>query len=243
MIGKLIGNYKILEKLSESQTSAIYKAFDTQLAREVVIKVLRPRGEQQSGRLRLSVWEDASLESTVYSFDADGGGGAELSKSAPLAAVSLNFTDPAVEKITKKPFIKSRKRAGRAGGKSYIRFLLAAAIFAVIIFHSVSQITFLQNENLRLEVAAPPPLLLRNERLPEIFAAKEPAAKTSLNAAAAAKAPSKDAPTLRQPPERRAGIVSSSPRIVERKIERKKETARESRAQRLRRAERILTGV
>ena len=42
MIGTIVGNYKIMQKLGEGGMGAVYKGLDLMLEREVAIKVLRP---------------------------------------------------------------------------------------------------------------------------------------------------------------------------------------------------------
>src|ERR1044072_6471917 len=42
MIGNVIGNYKITEKIGEGGMGAVYKGVDLMLEREVAIKVLKP---------------------------------------------------------------------------------------------------------------------------------------------------------------------------------------------------------
>ena len=48
MIGQIVGNYKIEEKLGEGGMGAVYKGVDTMLDREVAIKVLRPELTSQT---------------------------------------------------------------------------------------------------------------------------------------------------------------------------------------------------
>src|ERR1051325_9338297 len=42
MIGNVIGNYKITEKIGEGGMGAVYKGVDLMLEREVAVKVLKP---------------------------------------------------------------------------------------------------------------------------------------------------------------------------------------------------------
>jgi serine/threonine-protein kinase len=48
MIGQIVGNYKIEEKLGEGGMGAVYKGVDTMLDREVAIKALRPELASQT---------------------------------------------------------------------------------------------------------------------------------------------------------------------------------------------------
>ncbi|MCB1024063.1 MAG: protein kinase [Acidobacteria bacterium] len=48
MIGKIVGNYKILEDLGEGGVGMVYKGVDTMLDREVAIKVMRPELASQT---------------------------------------------------------------------------------------------------------------------------------------------------------------------------------------------------
>jgi serine/threonine-protein kinase len=47
MIGNVIGNYKIVEKIGEGGMGAVYKGIDTMLERDVAIKALRPELARQ----------------------------------------------------------------------------------------------------------------------------------------------------------------------------------------------------
>ena len=47
MIGRIVGNYKILEKLGEGGMGAVFKGVDVMVEREVAIKVLRPEIARQ----------------------------------------------------------------------------------------------------------------------------------------------------------------------------------------------------
>ncbi|HKP84575.1 MAG TPA: serine/threonine-protein kinase, partial [Blastocatellia bacterium] len=42
MIGDVLGNYKVVEKIGEGGMGAVYRGFDVMLEREVAIKMLRP---------------------------------------------------------------------------------------------------------------------------------------------------------------------------------------------------------
>src|SRR5690606_17710997 len=48
MIGRVIGTYKIVEKLGEGGMGAVYKGIDTMLDREVAIKALKPELASQT---------------------------------------------------------------------------------------------------------------------------------------------------------------------------------------------------
>lgn len=48
MIGQIVGNYKIVQKLGEGGVGAVFKGVDTMLDREVAIKVLRPELASQT---------------------------------------------------------------------------------------------------------------------------------------------------------------------------------------------------
>ena len=48
MIGRVVGNYKIVEKLGEGGMGAVYKGIDTMLDREVAIKALKPELASQT---------------------------------------------------------------------------------------------------------------------------------------------------------------------------------------------------
>src|ERR1700675_2828527 len=47
MIGNVVGNYKIIDKIGEGGMGSVFKGVDLMLEREVAIKMLRPERAQQ----------------------------------------------------------------------------------------------------------------------------------------------------------------------------------------------------
>lgn len=79
MIGRIVGNYKIIQALGEGGVGMVYKGVDTMLDREVAIKVLRPELASQTSvveRFRSEAVTLAKLShpniATLYSLFRDG---------------------------------------------------------------------------------------------------------------------------------------------------------------------------
>lgn len=79
MIGRVVGNYKIIQALGEGGVGMVYKGVDTMLDREVAIKVLRPELASQNAvveRFRSEAVTLAKLShqniATLYSLFRDG---------------------------------------------------------------------------------------------------------------------------------------------------------------------------
>src|SRR5437016_5495865 len=75
MIGKIVGNYKITERIGEGGMGAVYKGVDMMLEREVAIKALRPELARQPELLERFRTEAITLAKlshpnivTLYSF-------------------------------------------------------------------------------------------------------------------------------------------------------------------------------
>ncbi|HEV8580594.1 MAG TPA: serine/threonine-protein kinase [Thermoanaerobaculia bacterium] len=80
MLGRVVGNYRIVEKIGEGGMGAVYRAFDEMLDREVAIKAIRPelaREPQIVERFRAEAKILARVShpsiATIYSFFHDGG--------------------------------------------------------------------------------------------------------------------------------------------------------------------------
>ncbi|HEX6864029.1 MAG TPA: serine/threonine-protein kinase, partial [Thermoanaerobaculia bacterium] len=75
MIGRIVGNYRIVEKVGEGGMGAVYRALDVMLDREVAIKAIRPDLSRESHiveRFRSEAKLLARLShpgiATIYSF-------------------------------------------------------------------------------------------------------------------------------------------------------------------------------
>ena len=111
-----------------------------------------------------------------------------------------------------------------------------AAILAIIILHFVSQITFLRNENLVSERAsAKTENKQNNEQINEHINEQSVEIKPEYEA--------KDSRILKAPAPLVPSNVQRNTENVPQRLAVKKKEPRESRAERLRRAERILTGA
>jgi len=80
MLGRVVGNYRIVEKIGEGGMGAVYRAIDEMLDREVAIKAIRPelaREPQIVERFRAEAKLLARVShpaiATIYSFFHDGG--------------------------------------------------------------------------------------------------------------------------------------------------------------------------
>ncbi|HEY4595966.1 MAG TPA: protein kinase, partial [Thermoanaerobaculia bacterium] len=80
MVGKVVGNYRIVEKIGEGGMGAVYRAVDEMLEREVAIKAIRPelaREPEIVERFRAEAKILARIHhpaiATIYSFFHDGG--------------------------------------------------------------------------------------------------------------------------------------------------------------------------
>jgi type IV secretory pathway VirB10-like protein len=147
-----------------------------------------------------------------------------------------------------KGFKQNRRRANEAGEsnarpaflskpaqRNYTK--IGAAILMVIVLHFVSQFVFFRDEKPapQLEAVTSPSVEIKADDVPAVEIETESEAKTA-DVAEAPNDNDAEAPDAAQPG------VQPEPRNAPSRIVRKKES-RESRAERLRRAERILTGI
>jgi type IV secretory pathway VirB10-like protein len=108
--------------------------------------------------------------------------------------------------------------------------IAGAAILAVIVLHFVSQFVFFQGEKLSLEAEAisQPIAEIKPENAPDVEIKTESEAKT---------------PEVAEAPDATPPGVQPEPKNAPSRVVVRKKESRESRAGRLRRAERILTGI
>jgi hypothetical protein len=121
-------------------------------------------------------------------------------------------------------FNQIQKKAGRLVKRHEL--IAGAAIFLFILLHFVSPFIFIRDKNLSNEITS-----LKTENKQSAPIETEPETES----AEIVKMPVPVLPVVR--PE------SAKPKIAARTLPKKKELPRESRAERLRRAEKILTGV
>lgn len=117
---------------------------------------------------------------------------------------------------------------GKSGQKHKVK--IVAAIIAVIVLHSILQFVFFRGEELFLkaEIVSGKITEIKSEKKQSVEATSEIAMKK---------------PDIVKMPDAPAQNVQPEPKIVRSRVVIKKKEPRLSEAQRLRRAERILTGV
>jgi cytoskeletal protein RodZ len=108
--------------------------------------------------------------------------------------------------------------------------IAGAAILAVIVLHFVSQFVFFQGENPAPKIEA------INQPIAEIKSENAPVAEIKTESEA-------KKPEIADAPDAIPPIVQPEPKNAPSRVVIKKKESRESRAERLRRAERILTGI
>ncbi len=109
MIGRLLSHYKILEELGRGGMGVVYRALDTNLGREVALKVLAATGDrdvEQVRRLRVEARAAAALQhpavSVVYEIgeaESDTFIAMELVKGRPLASLIVDTPLPALRAL------------------------------------------------------------------------------------------------------------------------------------------------
>lgn len=145
---------------------------------------------------------------------------------ADLLKTQLERFSEAGGEIREKRFHQNQIRTDKAGRLRVRPLLTGAAIFAIIVLHFASQFVFFQSEKIVSETEAV------DKEIVEVKRENEPGAEIRTEY----EAKNSDA-------ERVPDAVSSEPKLVPSRAVIKKKEPRESKAERLRRAERILTGI
>ncbi len=135
-------------------------------------------------------------------------------------------------KIREKKFNQNQLQIDKVRKLRAQPVITGAAIFAIIVVHFVSQTSFFQNEN-----------FISKQNSPKIENEQSTETKTQYEAKSLDVKPMPDKATLKTAPEKATPSVSPKPKIVPSNAVIKKREPGESKAERLRRAERILTGV
>jgi len=169
----------------------------------------------QSGKVQRFIGKDAFYNSRLNSLK-------KYSKRIPEI----------YRKIREKKFNQNQLQIDKVRKLRVQPVITGTAIFAIIIVHFVSQTSFFRNEN-----------FISKQNSPKIENEQSTETKTQYGAKSLDVKPMPDKATLKTAPDEVTPSVSPKPKIVPSNAVIKKREPGESKAERLRRAERILTGV